>query len=169
MTYQELDISFRRRQSTDGIYPLGDGTTDGSVTYCGWNIDDIEITSIAPVSHLSNIMTTLVPDNLFSRIDRVAAWMLCLQEHTMCRLCEFNVILRLMNTICIDNHTLCSADNLCWWLMHRMIPGPGDSDISDPLEDGTAVHPYDAIQEAIKVSLDGDTVLVKDGHLYGTW
>lgn len=43
-------------------------------------------------------------------------------------------------------------------------PGPGDSAISDPLEDGTLAHPYDMIQEAIDASaVGGDTVLVAAG------
>jgi parallel beta-helix repeat protein len=46
-------------------------------------------------------------------------------------------------------------------------PGPGSTAVSDPLEDGTAAHPYDAIQEAIDASLGGDTVLVADGTYTG--
>lgn len=42
-------------------------------------------------------------------------------------------------------------------------PGPGDSLVSDPLEDGTAAHPFDAIQEGIDAAVSGDTVLVADG------
>lgn len=46
-------------------------------------------------------------------------------------------------------------------------PGPADPTISDPNEDGSAAHPFDAIQEAIFVSQDGDTVLVLDGTYTG--
>lgn len=42
-------------------------------------------------------------------------------------------------------------------------PGPGDPTVSDPLEDGTAEHPFDAIQEGIDAANDGDEVLVADG------
>ncbi len=42
-------------------------------------------------------------------------------------------------------------------------PGPGDPTVSDPNEDGSAAHPFDAIQEGIDASVDGDTVLVLDG------
>jgi len=42
-------------------------------------------------------------------------------------------------------------------------PGPGDPSISDPLEDGTQAHPFDAIQEAIDAAISGDTVLVAPG------
>jgi parallel beta-helix repeat protein len=43
-------------------------------------------------------------------------------------------------------------------------PGPGAPWVSDPLEDGTSDHPYDAIQEGINAAADGvDDVLVKDG------
>ncbi len=42
-------------------------------------------------------------------------------------------------------------------------PGPNDSSISDPLEDGTLAHPYDAIQEAIGASVNGDEIIVQPG------
>jgi hypothetical protein len=47
-------------------------------------------------------------------------------------------------------------------------PGPGDPTISDPLENGTAEHPFDAIQQAIDAAVAGDTVLVADGEYTGT-
>jgi len=46
-------------------------------------------------------------------------------------------------------------------------PGPGDTSISDPLEDGSLLHPFDAIQEGIDASVNGDTVLVADGLYTG--
>jgi len=46
-------------------------------------------------------------------------------------------------------------------------PCPGDPNCSDPLEDGSADHPFDAIQEGIDVAVDGDTVLVADGTYTG--
>jgi predicted alpha/beta hydrolase family esterase len=33
-------------------------------------------------------------------------------------------------------------------------------DVTDPLEDGTAAHPYDSIQQAINAAANGDTVIV---------
>ncbi len=45
-------------------------------------------------------------------------------------------------------------------------PGPGSPHLSDPLEDGSEVHPFDSIQEAIDLAADGDTVLVRAGE-YG--
>ena len=42
-------------------------------------------------------------------------------------------------------------------------PGPGDARVSDPLETGTAEHPFDRIQEAIEVARDGSTVIVRAG------
>ena len=41
--------------------------------------------------------------------------------------------------------------------------GPGDPSVSDPLEDGSAGHPFDRIQEGIDAATGGDTVIVKDG------
>lgn len=46
-------------------------------------------------------------------------------------------------------------------------PGPGDPDISDPLENGSQEHPFDAIQEAIDAAMSGDTVMVLDGTYSG--
>jgi len=42
-------------------------------------------------------------------------------------------------------------------------PGPGNPNISDPLENGSPQHPFDTIQEAIDVARDGDIVLVQPG------
>jgi len=42
-------------------------------------------------------------------------------------------------------------------------PGPGDPQVSDPSEDGSAEHPYDTIQEAIDAAGHGDMVLVYPG------
>ena len=42
-------------------------------------------------------------------------------------------------------------------------PGPGDPEVSDPLENGTEAHPFDDIQEAINVAQEGYTVLVRPG------
>jgi len=42
-------------------------------------------------------------------------------------------------------------------------PGPGDPQVGDPLENGTEYHPFDTIQEAVNVALEGYTVLVRQG------
>ncbi|MCX5638017.1 MAG: DUF1565 domain-containing protein [Planctomycetota bacterium] len=42
-------------------------------------------------------------------------------------------------------------------------PGPGDPSVSDPLENGTEIHPFDTIQEAIDAATSGDNVLVAQG------
>ena len=42
-------------------------------------------------------------------------------------------------------------------------PGPGQAQVSDPQEDGTPEHPFDRIQEAIDVAIDGVTVVVRPG------
>ena len=46
-------------------------------------------------------------------------------------------------------------------------PGPGDPNISDPFEDGSLGHPFDAIQEAVDEAMPGDTVMVLDGTYTG--
>ena len=46
-------------------------------------------------------------------------------------------------------------------------PGPGDPKVSDPLEDGSSSHPFDAIQEAINSAADGDTILLLPGEYTG--
>ncbi|MHC4867781.1 MAG: hypothetical protein ACYTEX_27235, partial [Planctomycetota bacterium] len=45
-------------------------------------------------------------------------------------------------------------------------PGPNDPCLSDPCEDGSQLHPYDEIQEAIDEAIDGDTVFVLEGRYY---
>ena len=46
-------------------------------------------------------------------------------------------------------------------------PGPGDPTVSDPLEDGSPEHPFDAIQKGINAASDGDTVVLADGTYTG--
>jgi len=46
-------------------------------------------------------------------------------------------------------------------------PGAGDPTISDPAEDGSAEHPFDAVQEAIDASIGGGEVIVLDGGYSG--
>ena len=46
-------------------------------------------------------------------------------------------------------------------------PGPGNPTVSDPDEDGSAEHPFDAIQEGIDAALDGDEVVIQDGTYTG--
>ncbi|MHC4674926.1 MAG: right-handed parallel beta-helix repeat-containing protein, partial [Planctomycetota bacterium] len=41
-------------------------------------------------------------------------------------------------------------------------------DISDPCEDGTEAHPFDAIQEAMDIAISWDTVIVRTGTYTGT-
>ncbi|MEI7850862.1 MAG: right-handed parallel beta-helix repeat-containing protein, partial [Kiritimatiellales bacterium] len=50
------------------------------------------------------------------------------------------------------------------------VGGEWDPDVSDPDEDGSIWHPFDAIQEAIdtNTTVSGVTVLVKDGLYWGT-
>jgi hypothetical protein len=45
-------------------------------------------------------------------------------------------------------------------------PGPGDPEISNPREDGTADHPFDSIEEAVAAAWEGDTVRVHAGTYY---
>ena len=67
------------------------------------------------------------------------------QNHTL--RANFVSVLR---TVCVDDNA--PGD-----------PGPGDSDISDPCENGTPEHPFDRIQEAIEVAGKGATVLAQSG------
>jgi len=46
-------------------------------------------------------------------------------------------------------------------------PNHGDPNISDPYEDGSLEHPFDAIQEALDYSVDGETVTVLPGTYTG--
>jgi hypothetical protein len=39
-------------------------------------------------------------------------------------------------------------------------PGLGDPLISDPAEDGSAEHPFDAVQQAINAAAHGDEVII---------
>jgi hypothetical protein len=47
-------------------------------------------------------------------------------------------------------------------------PGPGNPLVSDPLEDGSALHPFDAIQEAVSAAATADTVRVRAGVYRGS-
>lgn len=51
-----------------------------------------------------------------------------------------------------------------WWQYGGQ---PQDPQLSDPDENGSKDHPFDAIQEAINVASNGYTVLVKEGQYYG--
>ena len=46
-------------------------------------------------------------------------------------------------------------------------PGPGTPSVSDPNENGSEAHPFDAIQEAIDAAAAGDLILVADGTYTG--
>jgi predicted outer membrane repeat protein len=46
-------------------------------------------------------------------------------------------------------------------------PGPNDPNISDPNENGSAEHPFDAIQEAINSAAPGETLIVLPGKYTG--
>ena len=46
-------------------------------------------------------------------------------------------------------------------------PGPDDTDISDPNEDGSKKHPFDSIQEAIQFANVGDKIIVLPGIYTG--
>lgn len=47
-------------------------------------------------------------------------------------------------------------------------PEPNNPLVSDPLEDGSVDHPFDAIQEAINASSNGDEVVIAPGLYTGT-
>jgi PKD repeat protein len=46
-------------------------------------------------------------------------------------------------------------------------PGPGDPNLSDPNEDGSAEHPFDSIQKAINMARRGNNVMVMPGMYVG--
>ena len=46
-------------------------------------------------------------------------------------------------------------------------PGPGDSLISDPLEDGSQLHPFDSIAEAVNQFVNGDRIAIEPGLYQG--
>lgn len=46
-------------------------------------------------------------------------------------------------------------------------PGPGDPLISDPAEDGSETHPFDALQEALDAAAEGDEIIAADGVYRG--
>ena len=46
-------------------------------------------------------------------------------------------------------------------------PGPGEPVLSDPYEDGSVEHPFDAVQEGIDAAVSGDTVLILAGTYTG--
>ena len=61
-----------------------------------------------------------------------------------------------------------AANDVPIWVEDHWEGGmPGDPQLSDPDEDGSIDHPFDAIQEAINVAVDGYTILVKEGQYYG--
>ncbi|KPK77111.1 MAG: hypothetical protein AMJ79_04320 [Phycisphaerae bacterium SM23_30] len=46
-------------------------------------------------------------------------------------------------------------------------PGAGDPQLSDPLENGTLLHPYDAIQEAVDMAAERGVIIVLEGTYRG--
>lgn len=46
-------------------------------------------------------------------------------------------------------------------------PGPGDPTLSDALEDGSALRPFDSVQEALNAAASGDEVVLADGLYTG--
>lgn len=50
-----------------------------------------------------------------------------------------------------------SAESATWYV----------DDVTDPLEDGSVSHPFDAIQEGLAAATNGDTVLILDGLYSG--
>jgi len=61
------------------------------------------------------------------------------------------------------------AEHTCWYVDDDGAgdPRPADPTVSDPLEDGTPEHPFDAIQEAIDAASEGDEIILADGRYSG--
>ena len=76
---------------------------------------------------------------------------------------------KVIQTVCTLAVVTCCATaalgQTTWYLDDNVPndPGPGDPTVSDPLEDGSADHPFDAIQEGIDVTSNDDEVLVSLG------
>lgn len=65
---------------------------------------------------------------------------------------------------------LCTSPTLHYWFVDDDAPGdpsPGFTGVSDPLENGTQAHPFDAMQEAIDAASSGDVIVVRDGTYSG--
>jgi len=76
------------------------------------------------------------------------------------------LITRILFLIWIFSHGIFTLCPQTIWYVDDDAPGdpsPEDTSVSDPLEDGSADHPFDAIQEGIDAAGHGDTVLVADG------
>ncbi|HUU94167.1 MAG TPA: hypothetical protein VM487_00380 [Phycisphaerae bacterium] len=59
-----------------------------------------------------------------------------------------------------------NADTICVDDDAPTDPEPGDCDVSDPDEDGSLQHPFDAIQEGINAAHHFDTVLVRRRNVH---
>jgi hypothetical protein len=90
-----------------------------------------------------------------------------MEEHAMSRSIPVHTLILLLTATALMS---ASAQAQTTWYVDDDAPndpGPGDPTVSDPLEDGSAEHPFDAIQEGIDAAVDGDTVVVLDGTYTG--
>ncbi|MBN2134876.1 MAG: hypothetical protein JW737_04025 [Acidobacteria bacterium] len=163
---QQFDISSVADNQPTVYIRWGMGTTDSSVTYCGWNIDDVQLTGIAPSLEFIEYDDDSGID-YFSYIDRVCGVDTLPAGTYYVQIDEYgddqeivDYTIQLTVTPCVQRTIYVDDDA-------ANDPGPGSPYVSDPLEDGTTDHPYDAIQEGIDASLDGDRVIVKDGTYTG--
>jgi hypothetical protein len=93
----------------------------------------------------------LLPGTTYCYVGR-AENSVCLDEGNVR---EFTTLLSLLSVLYVDDDA--SSD-----------PAPYDMNSSDLLEDGTAEHPFDMIQEAIDIAAEGVCVIVRPGSYYET-
>jgi parallel beta-helix repeat protein len=132
--------------------------TQGSGTTGVWFSQGSPTVNIFATSFLPSSDTLLSADFDIPGDAAVGLWNMNVQDDidgTLTLADGFTITLRPVITLYVDND---AAND----------PGSGDPCVSDPNEDGSSQHPFDAIQEAIDAAFDGDTVIVLQGTYTGS-